>query len=1435
MKKWKAWLRPGAFSVLAVFWCACGVKDTDPEPASERSEIPVQRLREALAQAAPDAVVLANGGNVRAFGAPLATGDDADAAANNFVEERAGSLGVTPAELRRVDVVGRRRVANAAAKPIGLMYDRATGRYKFYLYRHQQVRDGVPVFDAELLTLVRNEGNNPVLWTSSTVKGMGSFRARSGVRMATNRSKTLRGLRGLKDAAGRQVGAAATIANLTAPEAVVFAGAEGAATLPRMAMTYTTETQSPPGKWLVVASSDTGDVLHAESLVQFEDVAGTVAGNVTVGAKAMDCDEEIATPMPLADVTLVGGATIAADSSGAFVLPNPGTTAVDVSSAIGGVYFDVNNLAGTNASITQSVVPPGPANFLHNPDNATDLTRAEANGYVNAMQVRDFLLNYLPDYPTISTQLNFPVNVNRSDLYCPGNAWYDGSSINFCVGSATYGNTSFGSISYHEYGHHIVNTGGSGQGAYGEGMSDVVATLLAEDPGTGYGFYKDSCGAPLRTADNDCQYSATSCSDCGSEVHACGNLISGTIWSIRELLALSEPETHVDLINALVLSSIPMHSGTAIDSSIAADLLTLDDDDGILTNGTPHSAEICAGFEAHGMTCPIPPTGLAVTPNAGQAAEGPSGGPFAPESFAYEVSNLGPDGSLDYQVTVDVPWLQVSPASGVLDLGEVEQITAQVDQAAAALLPNGDNLATLSFEDTTSGSTKIRTFTLRAGIPQPIFSEDFESGLNGFAIDTGATNLWRLADDCVSTQPGHSTPSSLYFGTTSCNYDGGTVTGTITSPPVEVSDTSLVLLRLKYYLSTEGAGSFDRASVQVAVDGGAFSTVASSFGTGVALSVSSSGWKDLEVDLTSLLSGQSSATVQLRFGFDSIDSLYNTYAGFLVDDVEVRANVGSCETNADCDDGLSCSGEEACVDGVCVSGMPVSCDDSIACTIDSCDELTSCENVPDDTACADTTVCNGVETCDPLSGCVAGTPLDCDDGDLCTLDDCDPMSGCASTPVDCDDGDACTVDSCEPVLGCASTVLDCDDGNECTVDSCDLSGGCSSLPISGSCGDDGDSCTDDICGNGVCTHPDNGSCGAQPFVESAGMVVMEAESFHDNIPRANHTWTVVSNGSASGGELLRSDPNNGTNINTGYVNGSPELRFDVNFTTTGTYNVWVRGIGPNADADSCHVGIDGMGPGSSDRISSFGTSLSWSRSTMDGNTATINVSAPGVHTISLWMREDGFSFDKLVLTTSGSFSPSGTGPAESPQGQPEPDCAVDADCNDASACTNDACVGGFCQNVPVPNGTTCADDGNVCTNDQCNDGVCSHPNNTAPCADDGDSCTNDVCGGGSCTHPDNGSCQSAGPCAAYCSNPTTFGGGNYNSGNLGTGATCHETTGNINGGVCGNLAGGRTLSVNGQQMNCNGAGWSSLPAKVNGGYCVRATPGNYAWAYFVTW
>ena len=164
-----------------------------------------------------------------------------------------------------------------------------------------------------------------------------------------------------------------------------------------------------------------------------------------------------------------------------------------------------------------------------------------------------------------------------------------------------------------------------------------------------------------------------------------------------------------------------------------------------------------------------------------------------------------------------------------------------------------------------------------------------------------------------------------------------------------------------------------------------------------------------------------------------------------------------------CDDATVCDGHETC-DGAahCLAGTPLDCNDQNACTADSCDAVTGCRHAPvsQGTSCDDATVCNGHETCDGSGACQAGAPLNCDDGNPCTAEACDPALGCVQTPVaagtTCGDGTLCTgPQSCDGAGTCVTGApLDCDDGNPCTADSCDPSTGCqhTPLPYSTSCG-----------------------------------------------------------------------------------------------------------------------------------------------------------------------------------------------------------------------------------------------------------------------------------------------------------------------------------------------------------------------------------------------
>jgi hypothetical protein len=165
-----------------------------------------------------------------------------------------------------------------------------------------------------------------------------------------------------------------------------------------------------------------------------------------------------------------------------------------------------------------------------------------------------------------------------------------------------------------------------------------------------------------------------------------------------------------------------------------------------------------------------------------------------------------------------------------------------------------------------------------------------------------------------------------------------------------------------------------------------------------------------------------------------------------------------------------------------------------------------------------------------------------------------------------------------------------------------------------------------------------------------GLVVLEAEHFASHTPQGGHSWLLVPLSGASGEEAMEATPNNGTNRDTGYATASPRLDFPVHFVRTGTHYVWVRGLGRNTSDDSVHVGLDDQALASSDRIDGFPATLTWSKRTRDGVVATIEVPTAGLHTVNVWMREDGFVFDKLLLTTNAALTPSGTGPSESLRG-----------------------------------------------------------------------------------------------------------------------------------------------------------------------------------------
>ncbi len=173
-----------------------------------------------------------------------------------------------------------------------------------------------------------------------------------------------------------------------------------------------------------------------------------------------------------------------------------------------------------------------------------------------------------------------------------------------------------------------------------------------------------------------------------------------------------------------------------------------------------------------------------------------------------------------------------------------------------------------------------------------------------------------------------------------------------------------------------------------------------------------------------------------------------------------------------CNDGQFCTIDDVCTSGVC-GGTERDCSDGVACTADSCDEENDqCVNTPDNSYCDDGLWCNGEEICDASAGCQPGTPVNCDDGDECTIDSCDEVNDmCINDPLAddtaCAGGICCSGNCVTPVC---SANDDCNDGDECTEDTCNNPGTCAA-----SCSyinaPDNTACTGGICCSGTCAAP----------------------------------------------------------------------------------------------------------------------------------------------------------------------------------------------------------------------------------------------------------------------------------------------------------------------------------------------------------------------------
>ncbi|HEV2854012.1 MAG TPA: hypothetical protein VHC97_14535 [Thermoanaerobaculia bacterium] len=388
------------------------------------------------------------------------------------------------------------------------------------------------------------------------------------------------------------------------------------------------------GTWRGRIDAATGQVL------EFRDVNEYAKVNGGVYTDTYATGSETVLPMPFADVSPAG----TTNSAGIYTYPGGA-----VASTLRSLYVRIFDSCG---SISQSANGSGRISFGTSSDTDCATPGTGGAGNTHSARTQFYHLNrikeigrgWLPANSWLNGSLNAVVNINDT---C--NAFWDGSSVNFFKSGGGCGNTGeIAGVSLHEYGHGLDDNDGndiSPDTGTAESYADVTAALVLHQSCVGSGFflsgncggYGDPCTSCSSVRDIDwakhasntphtvdnftrarCPGSFGNGGPCGREGHCESYVISEALWDLaaRDLPspgsagAWATTERLWYLSRSTTGSAFTCHTATSTwtsDGCAAGSLWrtfrAADDDDGNLANGTPHSCQLFAAFNRHGLAC----------------------------------------------------------------------------------------------------------------------------------------------------------------------------------------------------------------------------------------------------------------------------------------------------------------------------------------------------------------------------------------------------------------------------------------------------------------------------------------------------------------------------------------------------------------------------------------------------------------------------------------------------------------------------------------------------------------------------------------------------------------------------------------------------------------------------------------------------------------
>jgi len=574
---------------------------------------------------------------------------------------------------------------------------------------------------------------------------------------------------------------------------------------------------------------------------------------------------------------------------------------------------------GDLVGIADSLNALGTGSFALDPDgtlvwDASSVveTDAQVNAYLNVNQVKAFVrANVDPAMPTLDDQMRVNVNLAQD---C--NAFFDGAALNFFHRTAMCENTALiQDVVYHEYGHRVhsaevIQGVGAVDGAMGEGVADTLAVNITGDSGMGRGFFfTDAALRELDPPDKEWRWPV----DIG-EIHHTGMSIGGTYWDLRKAL-IGELGQAAGEALTLKLYVGALRRSVDIPTSLLA-TLAADDDDGDITNGTPHECEIRAAYGLHGLR----------TVTGSVDAPGQIDGDVASVPLQITVGGLSPRCPSDALGSTIVNWSGIingDPQSGQITATssapgqysaelplaphDVTHFQVQVGFADGSVFTLPDNL----------GDPYYQTYT---GTVIPLYCTDFETD-DPFATgwvgattgSAGDASTWTWGTPASGLNNPHAAFSGSHVLAQDLNTDYAPSTqSTLSMPPVDVGKYTDVRLQYRRWLTVEDS-HFDQATIK-ANGAQVWINTTANMGDSSSTHHLDREWRFHDVSLTPFFFGH---TLNIQFGLASDQGLQ--FGGWTLDDVCVVAN-----PNSICGDGIKTL-TESCDNGSANADAPDKC------------------------------------------------------------------------------------------------------------------------------------------------------------------------------------------------------------------------------------------------------------------------------------------------------------------------------------------------------------------------------------------------------------------------------------------------------------------------------------------------------------------------------